>query len=246
MLDKKSIPAKSLVENNISQYITEFYNESKSEGNFPSSLKLADITPTPKKKKGTAKNNYRPVSTFSSISKRFEKNMFKEFSAQIDKYLSPYLCRFRKGYSTQHCLTAMLERWERAMDKGKFAEALLTNLSKAFDCINAELLIAKLEAYGFDLESLTYICSYLTEKKQRTKRSFSKWADITFGVPQGSMLGYLLFNIHFNNIFYFIPEDDVANFADDNTPHIIETIIDALLGGLWKNNIYFKMPSPYL
>ena len=67
---------------------------------------------------------------------------------------------FRKGYSTQHCLTVMLDKWNKAIDNGKLAGALLTDLSKAFDCLNHELLIAKLEAYGFDQSSLSYIYSY--------------------------------------------------------------------------------------
>ena len=95
--------------------------------------------------------------------------MYDQIYIYIDKYLSPYLCGFRRGFSTQHCLTVMLERWKKAMDKGNLAGALLTDLSKAFDCINHELLIAKLEAYGFDHASLTYIYSSLSGRKQRTK-----------------------------------------------------------------------------
>ena len=178
--------------------------------------------------------------------------MYDEIYTYIDKYLSPYLCGFRKGFSTQHCLTVMLERWKKAMDKGQLAGALLTDLSKAFDCINHELLIAKLEAYGFDHESLTYIYSYLSDRKQRTKvnGSFSAWADIIFGVPQGSILGPLLFNINFNDIFYFIPDSDMTNFADDNTPYTVEVTIDALLESLlkdttiltqWFKDNYFRM-----
>ena len=72
----------------------------------------------------------------------------------VDKYLSPSLFGFRKGYSTQHCLSVMINKWKKAMDSGKLAGELLTDLSKAFDCLNNhELLIAKLEAYGFDNSS---------------------------------------------------------------------------------------------
>ena len=104
--------------------------------------------------------------------------MYDQIYAYIDHYLSPYLCGFRKGFSTQHCLTVMLERWKKAIDKGKLAGSLLIDLSKAFDCINHELLIAKLETYSSDHKSLTYIYSYLSDRKQRTKvnGTFSKWA----------------------------------------------------------------------
>ena len=94
-------------------------NESISNVAFPDSLKLADITPAHKKEERTKKNNYRPVSILPSISKIFERKMYDQISLYINKYLSPYLCGFRKGYSTQHCLTVMLERWKKALDNGK-------------------------------------------------------------------------------------------------------------------------------
>ena len=113
------------------------------------------------------------------------------------------------------------------MEKGsrqkKCAAAILTDLSKAFDCLNHELLIAKLEAYGFDKNSLTYIYSYLSERKQRTKinTSYSTWNNVKLGVPQGSILGPLLFNIFLNDIFLFTEHTKIANYADDNTPYAI-------------------------
>ena len=129
------------------------------------------------------------------------------------------MCGFRKGFSTQHCLTVMLERWKKALDNGKIAGVLLTDLSKAFDCLNHELIIAKLEAYGFDHGSLTYILSYLSDRMRRTKvnASFSSWSNIKTGVSQGSILGPLLFNIYLNDIFYFVNKSDLTNYADDTT-----------------------------
>ena len=85
--------------------------------------------------------------------------------------------------------------------------------------------------------SLTYVYSYLSDRKQRPKvnSSFSEWADISTGVPQGSILGPLLFNIYINDIFYFVDKSDLANYADANTPYAIENSIDLLLQCLYKD-----------
>ena len=181
----------------ISPFITKIYTDSTINLNFPELLKLADITPTHKKDVTSSKDNYRP-----------------------------YLCGFRKVYNTQLCLIVMLDKWKRALDNGKIAGALLTDLSKAFDCINHELLIAKLHAYGFDYTSLAYIHSYLTYRKQRTNvnNSFSPWAQIKSGVPQGSILGPLLFNNYISDIFFFINETELTKYADANTPYAINKL----------------------
>ena len=96
---------------------------------------------------------------------------------------------------------------------------VLMDLSKAYDCLPHDLLIAKLEAYGFVIDSLKLIHSYLTERKQRVKMgsSFGSWKTLSKGVPQGSVLGPLFFNIFINDFFYAIEHSQVCNFADDNT-----------------------------
>ena len=166
----------------------------------------------------------------------------------MSEFLSPYLCGFRKGYSTQNCLMVMLERMKKAVDNKNLAGALLTDLSKAFDCINHELLIAKLNSYGFSQSSLTLLLSYLSDRKQRTKvkNSFSNWSEILSGVPQGSILGPLIFNIYINDIFYFVSENKISNYADDTTTYSIEKEIDSLLNSIqldslnWFEDNYFK------
>ena len=164
---------------------------------FPEILKHPDITPLYKKGKKDIKGNYRPVSILPNLSKIFEKCMFEQMSQFFENIFSKYQCGFRKGFSTQQCLLAMLEKWKRSVDNSKMFGALLTDLSKAFDCLDHELLIAKLNAFGFSLTALNLVHNYLSNRKQRTKinSSYSSFLEITFGFPQGSILGPLLFSI---------------------------------------------------
>ena len=90
------------------------------------------------------------MSILSNISKVYERCIYDQIQTYFDQILSKYQCRFRKGYNVQHCLIALIEKWKQSVDKGGAFGALLTDLSKAFDCLSHELLIAKLDAYGFD------------------------------------------------------------------------------------------------
>ena len=142
----KDIPTKIIKMNSdiFANFICLHFNYCIDTGEFPQEFKNADITPVHKKKEKSDKTNYKPVSILPNLSKIYEKLIYDQLHDYFDKILLPSQCGFRKGYSSQNCQLAILENFKKSADHGNEFGALLTDLSKAFDCIDHKLLIAKL------------------------------------------------------------------------------------------------------
>ena len=228
-----NIPAKILkvAVDEITYSLTDLFNQTVNTCSFPTNLKKADITPVFKKDNSTTKKNYRPISILPSTSKIFERIMYRQIYDNMRNVLFPILCGFREGYSTQHALLRLTESLKACLDEKMVAGTVMMDLSKAFDCLPHDLLIAKLHAYGFSDNALQLLYSYLHNRTQRVKinSTHSEWKNITMGVPQGSVLGPLLFNIFLNDIFLFIEKSEICNYADDNTIWIKGNIIDNII-----------------
>ena len=142
-------------------------NNNLKYGVFPADAKIASVIPLDKGKPN--KNeifNFRSVSILNTFSKIYEKVIKDQLVSGLDNYLSPFISAYRKGCSTQHVLTRLAEEWSEQLDNNYIVGAILMDLSKAFDCIPHDLIIAKLAAYGLDDTALKLIFSYLKNRKQ--------------------------------------------------------------------------------
>ena len=165
------------------------------------------------------KNNYRTFSILPSISKTYERYTYDQKMNASTHSFSELQCGFRKEFDAQHCLLVLVEKCCEDLYKRSHAGILLIVLSKAFDYINYELLTEKSLTYGFSLESLTFIQSYLSDRIQsvKTNPSFVDYDYIESGVLQGSMSGTLFFNILICDLLF--DDIDLTNYIDDTIQH---------------------------
>ena len=168
------------------------------------------------------KENYRPISLLSHTSKVFERILNNQLNDFMKDKLSNILTGFRKGRKAQHSLLIMIEKWKRALDENMEVGAVFMDLSKALDTLNHRRLLAKLKAYGLQPTALKQMENYLTGRFQRTKvnNSYSSWSEIIAGVPQGSLLGPLLFKNFLNDLLLYPQETFLSNYADGNTLYL--------------------------
>ena len=214
------------INNTIAGIITLIINQSLSTGIFPNKLKIAKVAPVFKKDDPHQFGNYRPISLLPAISKIFEKVVF----AQIYNYLNSnnllykHQYGFRKHHSTELAAIELTDKIFDNLDKKKIPLAVFIDLSKAFDTIDHNILLSKLQHYGIKGVALNWFQSYLTDRTQyvQYKDQTSTEKTITTGVPQGSILGPLLFIIYVNDIAKITKNFHFLIYADDTT--LIEPI----------------------
>ena len=166
------------------------------------------------------KMNYRPISILSCIFKIFEKLLISQLRMYFDDIFSQYLSGYRASYGCQDVLLHFINICKKALDDGNVCMALLTDLSKAFDCLPYRLLICKLRAYGLSVNACELLKSYFCERKQRVKLGdkYSDWLGLSKGVPQGSLMGPFIFNIFSNDLLLLLEKKcHVFNYADDTS-----------------------------
>ena len=224
--------------------LTYIINLSLKQGIFPESLKIAKVIPIFKQGSRSSCNNYRPISVLSALSKIFERCILNQltFYFTTENLLVSNQYGFRSGNTTTDCLVDLVDEVTRALDEGKYAVSLFLDLSKAFDTVNHSILLSKLDLYGIRAKENQWFRSYLSKRKQKVfvNGVQSNFLPLNSGVPQGSILGPLLFIIYINDIVEATNYFFVRLFADDTSLTATGKDLDVLL-----QRINSELPAIY-
>ena len=244
-------PKKSTGQDNLSSYLLKelrsaistplatIINKSMEQGFFPEQLKIAKIIPIYKSKEKDKFNNYRPISLLSSISKIYEKVIYKRIYTFVEPSLYANQFGFRSKRSTVHAVMELCTDIIESLEKKQITMATFLDLSKAFDTIDHNILINKLYMYGIRGIALDWFKSYLTHRKHfiQYKAHCSPMNFIETGVPQGSVLGPLLFIIYTNDLPKCLKNKNLKCllFADDTTIYETNSEVTKLYDSLNDN-----------
>ena len=234
-LKNKNSNGRDGISNKILKGITEsiveplniIFNKSMEEGVFPTEMKKADTVPLYKSKDKDDKNNYRPISLLLTVSKLLEKIMYSRTYNFLTKYNQIYSSQygFKTGHSCQDAIAELIGEIARNLDEGLYTIGVFLDLSKVFDTLEHEVLFDKLAIYGIRGVALEWYKSYLRNRQLRvkcmvassSKQENSHYEQVTYGTPQGSCLGPLLFLIFSNDLFRNLDYCNNLQFADDTT-----------------------------
>ena len=203
----------------VSKGLANIFNISISTGTFPDSWKIAKVAPIFKEGSKSEIGNYRPISVLSTVARVFERLVYDQLSSYMEKnkYLSKYQSGFRKFHSTVTSMLRNSNDWLLNMDRGNYNGVVFFDIKKAFDTVDHEILLCKLNKYGISGVELSWFKSYLSDRKQSCflNGESSSFKFVECGIPQGSCLGPLLFIIYINDLPNTFKNTTPSIFADD-------------------------------
>ena len=224
--------------------LTKIFNNAMAKGEYPTQLKIAKVIALYKKGEKYSPGNYRPISLLSCLNKIFEKILCKRLVKflELNKILFDFQFGFRRLHSTTLALIEFTDNIRNILDEGNYAISIFIDLTKAFDAVDHEILLDKLDRYGIRGHANSFFRSYLSKRKQYTVINGvdSSICDVKCGVPQGSVLGPLLFALYINDIYMAVGKDNIRLFADDTVLFMCNPNLNTLISDVASkfNDLY--------